>query len=145
MFAPGADAEHAFRHEVATHWSLAVLLEEAGYPGDRRVVRRSSHQVAQLLGGHHGCFGRVLKVRELTDSSVAQPGLSEEGWASQRRAHFVAVREVLGAEATPKGQLPSELAVLIAGLVVVSDWLASQTETIRAPCRPRAGGPVPGS
>ncbi|MGW7352964.1 CRISPR-associated helicase Cas3' [Streptomyces sp. NPDC054784] len=143
VFAPGAEAERAFRHEVATHWSVAVLLEEAGYPGGRRVARRASHQVAQLLGGHHGLFGRVLKVRELAGGSLVQPGLGEEGWVAQRRAHFVAVRDVLGADAVPKEQLPSELAVVVAGLVVVSDWLASQTDAIRAVQPPSGwkGGP----
>ncbi|MEU0283468.1 CRISPR-associated helicase Cas3' [Streptomyces sp. NPDC006195] len=130
VFAPGADKERAFRHEMATHWALSVLLDEAGYPGATRPRRAVSHQVAQLLGGHHGCFGGVLRARELAAGSAYQHGLGEEGWAGQRRAHFEELRRVIGAQAVPAGGLPSELAVVVTGLVVVSDWLASQVEAV---------------
>ncbi|MFE7313129.1 CRISPR-associated helicase Cas3' [Streptomyces sp. NPDC057555] len=127
-FAPGAEAERGFRHEVATHWALTQLLGEVGYPGDPRLMRSAvSHQVAQLLGGHHGCFGVVLKAKELAAASAYQPGLGEVGWEAQRRAHFAELRRVTGAEAVPERGLPAELAVIVAGMVVVADWLASQT------------------
>ncbi|MZE76784.1 CRISPR-associated endonuclease Cas3'' [Streptomyces xinghaiensis] len=130
--APGAESDRAFRHEIATHWALALLLDEIGYPGDRRLLRRAvSHQVAQLLGGHHGCFGAVLKQKELAASSTYQRGLGEDGWAAQRRAHFAEVRRVVGATAVPERGLPAELAVVVSGLVVVADWLASQIDAIK--------------
>ncbi|KUN00794.1 CRISPR-associated helicase Cas3 [Streptomyces yokosukanensis] len=130
-FAAGADRERAFRHEMATHWALAQLLAEAGYPGNERMTRRAvSHQVAQLLGGHHGCFGVALRPREVMHTDAYQPGLGGEGWAAQRRAHFNEVRRVTGAWEVPTQQLPAELAVIVSGLVVVADWLASQTEAI---------------
>ncbi|MFP8959299.1 CRISPR-associated endonuclease Cas3'' [Streptomyces nanhaiensis] len=138
-FAPGAERDRAFRHEAATHWALAQLLEEIGYPGERRLLRKAvSHQVAQLLGGHHGCFGTVLKSKELALASVYRPGLGEEGWAEQRRVHFTELRRITGAEAVPKRGLPAELAVVVAGLVVVADWLASQTDAIE-PLLPPGG------
>ncbi|MFD0416818.1 CRISPR-associated helicase Cas3' [Streptomyces sp. NPDC127108] len=130
-FAPGAAEERAFRHEVATHWAVARLLEEAGYPGERRRMRQAVwHQVAQMLGGHHGCFGRVLLVKELAAASGYQPGLGEEGWAVEREAHFAELRRVTGGDAVPARGLPAELSVIVSGLVVVADWLASQTEAI---------------
>ncbi|MFF1627422.1 CRISPR-associated endonuclease Cas3'' [Streptomyces sp. NPDC058272] len=129
--APGAEQERAFRHEMATHWALAHLLDGAGYPGNARVMRRAvSHQIAQLLGGHHGCFGTVLKAKELACAGDYQPGLGGDGWAVQRRAHFEELRRVTSAWAVPECGLPAELAVIVTGLVVVADWLASQTEAI---------------
>ncbi len=139
VFAPGAEQEREFRHEMATHWALAVLLGEAGYPGGGRAMRNAvSHQVAQLLGGHHGCFGDVLKAKEVAHASAYQPGLGGDGWAAQRRAHFEQLRRVTGAWAVPEQGLPAELAVIVTGLVVVADWLASQTEAI-VPLLPLAG------
>ncbi|MGZ2359650.1 CRISPR-associated helicase Cas3' [Streptomyces sp. 372A] len=131
--APGAEHESQFRHEIASHWSLFQLLEVAGYPGDRRLMHRAvSHQVAQLLGGHHGSFGAVLKSKEVAQASAYNAGLGGAGWADQRQAHFTEVRRVMGAFAVPAGGLPAGLAVIVAGLVVVADWLASQTSAIEA-------------
>ncbi|PJF01981.1 CRISPR-associated endonuclease Cas3'' [Streptomyces carminius] len=138
-FAPGAESARGFRHERATHWALAQLFEEIGYPGNRRLLRTAvSHQIAQLLGGHHGRFGEVLPSKQLASASAYQSGLGEEGWAGQRRVHFAEVRRVVGAGAVPGRGLPAELAVVVAGLVVVADWLASQTGAIK-PLLPPAG------
>lgn len=131
LFAPGAERQRDFRHEVATHWSLPHLFEETGYPHQKLMRSSVAHQVSQLLGGHHGWFGGVLGSRDLKLGSVRQPGLGEEGWTEQRRAHFYAVRRVLGAEEVPSSGLPAELAVVIAGMVVVADWLASQVSAVQ--------------
>ncbi|MEV1080922.1 CRISPR-associated helicase Cas3' [Streptomyces sp. NPDC050211] len=130
-FVAGAERERAFRHEMATHWALTLLLDEIGYPGMGRVMRRAvSHQVAQLLGGHHGCFGVALQAKEVAHADAYQPGLGGDGWATQRRAHFEELRRATGAVAVPRHGLSAELAVVVTGLVVVADWLASQTEAI---------------
>ncbi|MFD3332199.1 CRISPR-associated endonuclease Cas3'' [Streptomyces sp. NPDC058700] len=136
---PGAEREASFRHEVATHWAVTSLLAEIGYPGDLNRMRRAvSHQVAQLLGGHHGLFGQPLLKRKLSAGSVHAPGLGEQGWGDQRRQHFIELRRVVGATALPKHGLPAELSVVVAGLIVVADWLASQTDWIK-PLLPAAG------
>ncbi|MCX4554288.1 CRISPR-associated helicase Cas3' [Streptomyces sp. NBC_01500] len=130
--APSAEQTREFRHEMATHWSLTQLLADAGYPGVGKPVRTAvSHQVAQMLGGHHGCFGPVLKVKELAQASAYRPGLGSDGWAQQRHAHFTELRRAIGARAVPQRGLPTELAVIVAGLVVVADWVASQTSAIK--------------
>ncbi|WTL43773.1 CRISPR-associated helicase Cas3' [Streptomyces brevispora] len=131
--APGAESERRFRHEIASHWALTGLFEEAGYPGvERRVRSAVSHQIAQLLGGHHGLFGAPLLAKELAKPADYSPGLGREGWAEQRRAHFKELRRVVGAVAVPAGGLPEGLAVVVAGLVVVADWLASQAAGIES-------------
>ncbi|MEV4611066.1 CRISPR-associated helicase Cas3' [Kitasatospora sp. NPDC049258] len=120
------------RHEVATHWALPGLLAAWGYPQDELVRYSTSHQVAQLLGGHHGCFGQALQQRELADPVGYQPGLGAGGWHAQRVVHAEAVRRLTGAVDVPEGVLSAGAAVVVAGLVVVADWLASQEETIEA-------------
>ncbi|MBK3532375.1 CRISPR-associated helicase Cas3' [Streptomyces sp. MBT67] len=129
--APGAEGERDFRHECASHWSLYSLLAEVGYPTDERLMHRSvSHQIAQLLGGHHGVFGSALKAKQARRASDYNPGLGSGGWADQRQVHFDGLRRATGAFAVPRGGLPAGLAVVVAGLVVVADWLASQTSVI---------------
>lgn len=128
---------HELRHEVATHWALVELLAGWGYPQDDLVRFSSSHQVAQLLGGHHGCFGAVLQQKELDNPTGYQPGLGEGAWRSQRAAHGAAVRRLTGASEVPADCLSGESAVVLAGLVVVADWLVSQEAVIE----PRLPGP----
>lgn len=138
-FAVGAEKERAFRHEMATHWSLAGLLADEGYPqSGRRLLKAAGHHVAQLLGGHHGRYGPVLVAEQVTRASAYQPGLGGEGWAAQRRIHFEELRRLTGGYAVPQSALPAELAVVVSGLVVVSDWIASQTEAI-LPLMPAPG------
>ncbi|AYA21008.1 CRISPR-associated helicase Cas3' [Streptomyces alfalfae] len=133
-----AEDEKGFRHEIASHWSLYELFTKAGYSGSGRLLHRSmSHQIAQLLGGHHGVFGAVLKAKEAARASDYNPGLGRSGWAEQRQVHFDELRRATGASAIPRGGLPAGLAVVVAGLVVVADWLASQTSAIG----PRVPGP----
>ncbi|MGW0855103.1 CRISPR-associated helicase Cas3' [Streptomyces sp. NPDC002690] len=131
--APGAEAERRFRHEIASHWALNSLFQEASYPSEVRRLRTSvSHQIAQLLGGHHGLFGGVLKAKEAAQAGAYNAGLGGRGWSDQRRTHFNELRRVMGAFAVPRGGLPAGLAVVVSGLVVVADWLASQTSAIEA-------------
>ncbi|MFJ2565735.1 CRISPR-associated endonuclease Cas3'' [Streptomyces sp. NPDC087568] len=149
VFAPGAERDRGFRHEMATHWSLAGLLADAGYP-NRRVRSATggsgaplAHWVAQLLGGHHGLFGTALSVSHLRQPSRYQAGLGEEGWAGQRRLHFEELRRVTGGHAVPASALSADLAVVLAGLVITADWLASQTHAIESVRPPVSwqGGP----
>ncbi|WP_418155953.1 CRISPR-associated endonuclease Cas3'' [Actinoalloteichus caeruleus] len=117
------------RHELATHWALTVLLPELGYP-TAGVLRKAVHQrVAQLLGGHHGLFPPSPPKKEVQLGDARQPGLGRNEWDRQRRAHLDALRRVTRAEDVPT-RLPSDVAVVVASLVVVADWLASQERFI---------------
>ncbi|MFE0200487.1 CRISPR-associated endonuclease Cas3'' [[Kitasatospora] papulosa] len=137
-FAPGAERDRSFRHEMATHWALSSLLAEAGYPNEPAKAATGgsgapvAHWAAQLLGGHHGVFGSALRPRRVERASQYQPGLGEEGWAEQRRMHLGELRRVTGGSAVPVAGLSAELAVVMAGLVITADWLASQTPAIEA-------------
>ncbi|MER6445479.1 CRISPR-associated endonuclease Cas3'' [Streptomyces venezuelae] len=129
VHAPGAErGAREFPHEMATHWALAVLLGEVGYPVGRGGV---AYGVAQLLGGHHGCFGSV-PVRKLAQASRYQAGLGVAGWEEQRRLHLAEVRRVVGGVAVPSGVLSAEMSVYVHGLVVLSDWLVSDVGWIDA-------------
>ncbi|MFF4381600.1 CRISPR-associated helicase Cas3' [Kitasatospora sp. NPDC001547] len=128
---PAAKRSGYLRHETATHWGLVEFFKQCGYPLHKPVRKSPAHQIAQLLGGHHGCFAPALQVKEINNPSGYQPALgTAEGWRDQRLAHAHAVRRTVGAGKPLESVLPGELAVVIAGLVVVADWLASQVDVI---------------
>ncbi|MFF2508675.1 CRISPR-associated helicase Cas3' [Streptomyces sp. NPDC058067] len=125
------DLRVALDHDEATHWVLVRIFEEFGYPSaPRRVHRGVGHQIAQLLGGHHGWFWKALAPQEARRPREIRRGLGDEAWEQQCRAHAEVVRRMTGASASPTQHLPAAVAVVIAGLVIVADWLASQESFI---------------
>ncbi|MFE2490061.1 CRISPR-associated helicase Cas3' [Streptomyces mirabilis] len=137
---PGSEREK-LRHDVSGHWALTQILAEWGYAQARTPSQSPHHQVAQLLGGHHGCFHRALEGKHLKNLEGWMPGLGGPGWEGQRRAHAEAVRRLVGGEAgvpALEQALPADVAVRFLGMIVVADWLASQESGIEA--RLPAGG-----
>lgn len=124
------EEEQRLHHSEATQWVLTELLGEAGYPVARRASRHVAHQVGQLLGGHHGRFWAALSANEIRSPRTYRPELGSGSWEEQRRAHAGALLRLTGAEAAPQAVLPAEAAVVIAGVVIVADWLASQESFI---------------
>ena len=60
------------------------------------------------------------------------PELGDGGWEVQRREHAAALREVLGHPVVVPAEagLPVQVAVVVAGLVIAADWLASQDDFV---------------
>ncbi|MEV4973312.1 CRISPR-associated endonuclease Cas3'' [Streptomyces scopuliridis] len=121
------------RHEYATHRALPQLLAQLGYPvSGGRVARLLLAQVAQMLGGHHGRYPEGIEPQDVRGPLIGLPELGAGAWAEQRREHVAALYEVLERPAIPDcGALPMHLAALIAGVVIVSDWIASQEHVIQ--------------
>ena len=87
------------------------------------VPRRVAVQLATLLGGHHGVFP--------ADGHLCDQGsLGDERWAAARRAHVAAVAAALelGRAAAPTIRLTRPAAIVLAGFVTVSDWIASNAD-----------------
>ncbi|MFJ6015341.1 CRISPR-associated endonuclease Cas3'' [Streptomyces sp. NPDC092952] len=118
-------------HEAAAHWWLVGNFEEIGYPSSkRRPQSRLSHAVAQLLGGHGGGFHPVVYDKDSRCPVARHPGMGSGSWEEQRRIHFDEVRRVVGAQSVPQGRMTPGAAVVLTGLVTLSDWLASIEEEI---------------
>ncbi|CAM5605561.1 CRISPR-associated endonuclease/helicase Cas3 [Streptomyces alboniger] len=134
-FAAGA-AQDRQSHEAAAHWWLAGALKEIGYPSSkRRPQSRLSHAVAQLLGGHGGLYHPVVYDKDSRCPLARHPGLGAGSWEEQRHRHFREVRRMTGAELVPQGLMTPGAAVVLSGLVMLSDWLASIPEEIRTRLR----------
>ncbi|MFJ3902472.1 CRISPR-associated endonuclease Cas3'' [Streptomyces sp. NPDC090025] len=119
------------RHEYATHVALPSLLTDLGYPRSGRPAGWLLTQVAQVLGGHHGCYPPDHERGHLDDPLMDVPELGAKEWARQRESHFRALHEVLGKPPVPQARaLPVSLAVVLAGMVIVSDWIASQEHVV---------------
>ncbi|WP_413754907.1 CRISPR-associated endonuclease Cas3'' [Streptomyces sp. MMBL 11-3] len=119
-------------HEGAAHWWLVGALKEAGYPSSRRRPQSQlSHAVAQLLGGHGGRYHPVVYDKDSRSPAARHPGLGVGRWEEQRWLHFEEVRRVVGVDLIPQGRMTPGAAVVLTGLVTLSDWLASIEEEIR--------------
>ncbi|MFD0857246.1 CRISPR-associated helicase Cas3' [Actinomadura adrarensis] len=126
-------------HNEISQWVLVEILREFGYPGSTRARRDVSHQIAQLLGGHHGIFcPAIAKAVELADPRGSRDGIGTGVWEEQCRAHAIVLRELTGAEEPLVERLPVPAAVVVLGIVIVADWLASQEEFIAARIPPAA-------
>lgn len=110
---------------LSCEW-LALALPSWGYPPPNS-EEPLSRLVAQLLGGHHGRYPRSPEPRY---DARAEFELDDDAWDEQRVAYARAVGHVLG-EPPPPPSLDAPTAVLITGLVVLSDWLASQEHFIK--------------
>ncbi|MFF7249766.1 CRISPR-associated helicase Cas3' [Embleya sp. NPDC008237] len=128
----GANARRDdLHHSQASHWILVEVLAALGYPQTDRPRTDVGHQIAQLLGGHHGTFWDALNRAARQAPRSERAGLGDGAWASQSHAHARVLRTLTGAHAVPPGRLPVVPTVVLAALVMVADWLASQDDFIR--------------
>ncbi|QVQ51551.1 CRISPR-associated endonuclease Cas3'' [Spiractinospora alimapuensis] len=104
---------------------LTVALVEAGYPSPTS-DDPLTHLVAQMLGGHHGRYTAQVSSRGDLRTTIDLP---EDIWDEQRFAYLAAMRDLLGDPPRPPALDPTT-AVLVTGIVVLSDWLASQEHFI---------------
>ncbi|MEV5695326.1 CRISPR-associated helicase Cas3' [Micromonospora globbae] len=115
----------SLRHDTAGQLAIPGLLDPLGYPQSaRRVSGRLAYRVAQIVGGHHGCF------QQTSGPHGGRLQLGEGGWARQRAALVRVVHEAVGSPGPPPA-MSAPVSVLITGLVILADWLASQEHFLR--------------
>ncbi|KUL40086.1 CRISPR-associated helicase/endonuclease Cas3, partial [Streptomyces regalis] len=110
------------RHERASMHVLVGLLAEMGYgcQDDAGPAVR----MAQIAGGHHGRFLQ-LDVHGAAGARRVQADLGGRLWQRMRSKYAAQLRYLTGADVVPP-QVSSPAAVLMTGLVMVADRLASQ-------------------
>ncbi|MFD9435728.1 CRISPR-associated helicase Cas3' [Streptomyces sp. NPDC060002] len=108
-------------HDVAGMRAAADVLAVLGFEADGETV--AAERVAEIIGGHHGRFYR-------NEGGGGSPFLGGPAWARQRAAHASAVHSLLDSPAAPESFKPAA-AVLVTGVVIVADWLVSQSDYLR--------------
>ncbi|MGX7829788.1 CRISPR-associated helicase Cas3' [Actinokineospora sp. 24-640] len=112
-------------HEQVSYLSVPSVL---GDPGSVEVFAESvAHRVGEVLGGHHGVFPQVDRLAEWPERSRALGGVQ---WQGRRRELVEAVRRVLGEPGLPS-VFPAACAAVVTGLVIVADWVVSETRWIK--------------
>ncbi|MEU4300267.1 CRISPR-associated helicase Cas3' [Kitasatospora aureofaciens] len=132
---PAAPPGERLRHDRGVHLALPDLLHRTHQlPLDDRPLRLVAHQLAQILGGHHGLWHPALSHQgnQLTCPLDAAPGLGREQWDNQRAALLRLTADHLGDPVMPNRVAPAPAAVLVTGTVMLADWLVSQIGWIRA-------------
>jgi len=107
-----------YRHELVSFRALWEWLTARGWDDRSRTLAW-----CQVLGGHHGVYPDPGSV--LIGGSPLVWG--EGAWADARRALWEWLGETLDAEFEPDPlkPLPAPWAVALTGLVITSDWVAS--------------------
>lgn len=110
-------------HARASMFSVFGPLARLGYGTEGRRRGASALRVAEILGGHHGRFQNADPA--VVGGERCVEGLGGESWEALRRDYVAVVHRQLGEPAAPRG-VESPVAVVVTGLVILADWLASQ-------------------
>ncbi len=123
-------------HDHATQLSLPEALRAAGFNAPLGDALDGQLGLSCMLGGHHGVFKTVqsyeLHISERPNLIYREPQLGEGEWEAQREAHVTALALAVDAP-WEMPDLSGHQLVLAAGVVVISDWLASQEDSIGPP------------
>ncbi|MFY1633601.1 CRISPR-associated endonuclease Cas3'' [Solwaraspora sp. WMMB335] len=115
----------SLNHDVAGQLALPELLGALGYPQlGRRASGRLAYRVGQVVGGHHGRF------HQTSSPHGGRLQLGGGRWGRQREALVRLVHGAVGSPAPPAA-VDAAACVLITGLVILADWLASQEHFLR--------------
>ncbi|PRW64943.1 CRISPR-associated helicase/endonuclease Cas3 [Actinopolyspora mortivallis] len=132
----GKDA--LFGHAYASHLWVPSALDTLDYPGSKR--HSLSLLVGEILGGHHGRYHHIERQKLSQPKLFPYLGLGEEQWEQQRQALLRAFHEILTPPVPARRMRPCD-AVLATGLIILADWMISQTSFIltRLPSVPSRG------
>ncbi|MBO0657265.1 CRISPR-associated helicase Cas3' [Streptomyces triculaminicus] len=121
-------------HQRAAHLVLPELLNRVqGLPLTGRPLNLVAHQIAQIIGGHHGTYPPALSHQgdALSCPLAAVPGLGDKEWDAQRENLIHLIHHLFGTPRYPTRTARGPAAVVTTGLIVLADWLASQLPWIR--------------
>ncbi len=117
-------------HANVTYLTLPQLLSYSGRQ-HRIPVRSSPYRMAEILGGHHGVFQEPSAAAIDGRISRREAKLGGPGFHQQRRELVDGLRSVLDDPPIPE-YIGGPVAGVLAGLVILADWIASDTEWIKS-------------
>ncbi|MFD5179472.1 CRISPR-associated helicase Cas3' [Nocardia sp. NPDC058379] len=126
---PPRNAVGWIHHATVTYLTLPELLSYSGRE-HRISVRSSPYRMAELLGGHHGVFQVCDKGALGRRTPRQETKLGGTAFHQSRRELVDGLRSVLGDPTIPE-RIGGSLAGVLAGFVILADWIASDTEWIK--------------
>ncbi len=122
---PKPGASGYIRHELASYLAVPSLLGDLSQVDP--VVESVLHRIGEVLGGHHGLFQAVDPRTVRNPARDARLGGTP--WQREREVQVETLRQLLGDPPLP-AVFPRPAAAVVTGLVIVADWIASDTEWI---------------
>ncbi|MCP2182195.1 CRISPR-associated helicase Cas3' [Prauserella alba] len=122
------------RHGYVRHdWAAATVLPLLLDPRLTRAGLAASAEfmAALAVAGHHGSYP-VLRRQDYTRAAKAEMTGDSDGprWHAVRGEIVAAVHAALGGPARLPDQVPAEVVPLLTGIVIMADWLSSDTQFI---------------
>lgn len=122
---PPGSADYV-RHEQVSYLTLPTLLNGFTEVEDP-MVESVAHRIAEIVGGHHGEFQTVA--RRGIRWAEHEERLGGKRWHAYRRDLVDVMRGLLSPVAPAKLDRP--VAVFLAGLVILADWVPSDVKWIK--------------
>ncbi|MEV0681705.1 CRISPR-associated helicase Cas3' [Actinosynnema sp. NPDC050436] len=112
-------------HEQVGYLSLPTLLSDFAGLTDP-LVDSIAHRIAEVVGSHHGEFQPTQRrhVRRAEGDVL----LGGPAWHAYRRGIVDTLRQLIGP--VPPARLNRPTAVVLSGIVVLADWIVSDTKWI---------------
>lgn len=114
------------RHEKIAHWILSM------YEGDDS-SQVSANWLKTAIVGHHGTFEIHYKNTRIgVKDNRWLNQMHDEAWKQQIAEHIAMIESVCGVTVDKAAHInaPSELVILLSGLIVLADRLASQDSSV---------------
>lgn len=123
--------EPGMGHAEAGFLTLPTLLAGEALPDE--LTAATAYRIGEAVGGHHGVFPEVPRTLRHIEEPVRR--LSELGghsWHHTRVWLLEQIHAALGGPAPRPATFSYPEAVVLTGLVIVADWLASDLTFVRA-------------
>ncbi|WP_166791828.1 CRISPR-associated helicase Cas3' [Cryobacterium frigoriphilum] len=134
---PGRSVPPVYKTVMRRHEAVSLFVQTGIWP-------RGSDAVADVwasvvVGGHHGRFhprfDPAVRAADCLTANGFLAGLTEAKWGAQQQAHEAAVLNACGVTRTQldqpvHGEKTTTAILLLTGLVMLADWLASGAESV---------------
>jgi CRISPR-associated endonuclease/helicase Cas3 len=134
---PGCKIPSVYTTIMRRHEAVSLFIQTGIWPrGSDPVV---GAWASVVVGGHHGRFhprfDPATKTAGCETASDYLMGLTKAEWRAQQQAHETAVLKACGVtraqlDAPLRGEKTTTVIVLLTGLVMLADWLASGAESV---------------